>query len=271
MCRFRIYGTIYEIKNNINYKSYIGQTIQEFDKRYDYGGVDVERVYNYHKSHKEQGYYYNEHLLNAFNKYGIKNFKINKKLDIAFSKKELDIKEKVWIKIKDSISNGYNMSEGGANGIPGIETRTKMSKNNSGMGNPNYGKAASELTREKMRKNHWSKKPGYVSSQIGLKGEKSPHYGKKRSEDTKMKISQALKGKIASKETRLKISEGRKGENNPAARAVLCLTTNKIFSTVREASNYYKCDASGISKCCRNKEKHCGRLEDGIKLAWCYL
>lgn len=86
-----------------------------------------------------------------------------------------------------------------------------------------------------------------------------------------MKISQALKRKIASKETRLKISEGRKGENNSVARTVLCLTTNKIISTVREASNYYKFDGSGISKCCRNKEKHCGRFEDEIKLAWCYL
>lgn len=42
------------------------------------------------------------------------------------------------------------MSEGGANGIKGIETRIKMSKNNSRMGNPNYGKVASELTREKI-------------------------------------------------------------------------------------------------------------------------
>ena len=47
------------------------------------------------------------------------------------------------------------------------------------------------------------------------KGEKSPNYGKPRSEETRRKISEAHKGKSLSEETRRKLSEALKGEKSP--------------------------------------------------------
>ena len=85
---------IYEAKNIINGKRYIGQTIQGFDKRYNSSGVGVERVYNYYLNSKKQKgrNKCNDHLFKSMNKYGINNFYVNKIFDIAFSFEELNIK-----------------------------------------------------------------------------------------------------------------------------------------------------------------------------------
>ena len=44
-----IYGFIYLIRNNINNKVYIGQTINGFKKRYNFHGESIERVYKHHE------------------------------------------------------------------------------------------------------------------------------------------------------------------------------------------------------------------------------
>lgn len=49
-----------------------------------------------------------------------------------------------------------------------------------------------------------------------VKGKKRPWLiGKRRSEETKRKLSDAMKGKVASEDTKRKMSESRKGEKNP--------------------------------------------------------
>ena len=110
-----VYGIIYDIRNKINNKHYIGQTARDFKKRYFYNGdSDIERIYNLNKAVKERGNgYYNPHLVSSIEKYGFENFEVNKTLDVAFSKEELDIKEKVWIGIFDSFKKGYNRNIGG--------------------------------------------------------------------------------------------------------------------------------------------------------------
>ena len=112
----KIYGIIYKIKNKINNKHYIGQTTKEkgFDGRYCFKGEGIERVYNYHLNCKEKGYAsLNSHLLNSINKYGFDAFEITSVIDVAFSKTELNIKEKCWVSIFDSYKNGYNQNLGG--------------------------------------------------------------------------------------------------------------------------------------------------------------
>ena len=73
-----VYGVIYKIENKINHKVYIGQTVQGFDKRY---------------AGELAKYTCSKHLKSSIQKYGIDNFDICKIFDIAFSRKELDIKE----------------------------------------------------------------------------------------------------------------------------------------------------------------------------------
>lgn len=100
-----VYGIIYKITNIKNNKSYIGQTIDEkgFDGRY-------------HNSLEKNTH--NVYLKRSIEKYGIKNFEVNKILDVAFSRNELNIKEDMWIKHYDSTNKdfGYNLTVGGSFG-----------------------------------------------------------------------------------------------------------------------------------------------------------
>ena len=233
-----IYGYIYKITNRINGKIYIGQTINGFDNRYRCGNVEK--------------YTHNIHLKKSIDKYGIENFEICKIFDIAWSKEELDIKEKCWISIYNCTNKnyGYNISDGGSNGN-NFKGKTdeemkiiceKISKANSGENNYMYGKHHSEKTKEKLRllnigktasdetkkkmsekrkgKNHplYGKHHTDESKQKISKansGENNPMYNKHHSEKTKEKLRLLNIGKTASDETKKKMSEKRKGKNAP--------------------------------------------------------
>lgn len=113
-----VYGVIYKITNKQNGKIYIGQTTKKngFNGRYSYRGVGIERVYNHHRVHKEKKLYYNDHLLKSIKKYGFDSFAVDKIFDFAFSKEELDIKEKSYIRMYNSDLSkfGYNKDDGGS-------------------------------------------------------------------------------------------------------------------------------------------------------------
>ena len=135
-----IYGIIYKITNKINKKVYIGQTSNErgFEGRYcRKGNSDIDRVYKYLKNNNK---FINYHLLNSIEKYGFDVFEVVKIFDIAFSKEELDIKEKCWISIYNSTNSkyGYNNNEGGSNGKASNQTKIKASINNLGFDIRNY-------------------------------------------------------------------------------------------------------------------------------------
>jgi group I intron endonuclease len=85
---------IYEIRNKINNKIYIGQyTRNDFNSYWGSGKI----------------------VKSAIKKYGISNFD-KTILEVCTSKEELDIRERYWIKEKDSINNGYNLTDGGTGG-----------------------------------------------------------------------------------------------------------------------------------------------------------
>ena len=54
-------------------------------------------------------------------------------------------------------------------------------------------------------------------------------------------------------------------------RKVRCITTGKIFDSIKEASQYYNIDETGISRCCKGRFKTSGKLSDGTKLSWEYI
>ena len=126
-----------------------------------------------------------------------------------------------------------------------------------------------------------------------------PMWGKHRTEETKNKISKSKKGTKYSEETKKKLSKIRKGKNNPMYgkdwrenktkeelikikknqkekclkgknhpkfKPIICITTKRIFYTLKDASNYYNCNKSGICKCCKGERNYCGKLPDGTKL-----
>ena len=109
------YGIIYKITNKVNGKVYIGQTTSSngFSGRYPFGSSGINRVFKYHEYNKKHNFSYNPHLYSAILKYGEDNFEVSEIFDIAFSKQELDIKEKIYIKYFNCIKDGYNRLEGG--------------------------------------------------------------------------------------------------------------------------------------------------------------
>lgn len=90
---------IYKITNKLNGKCYIGQSI------------DIHHRWYTHKNPKTWVADKGKVLYRAFVKYGIENFTFE--IIEECPRKQLDIREKYWVRYFDSYSNGYNMTKGG--------------------------------------------------------------------------------------------------------------------------------------------------------------
>lgn len=231
-------------------KRYIGITSLNLDKRWGKTG----------NGYKTQQYFYR-----AIEKYGWDNFQ---HIIIA---KGLDEETAKWLEIQlirewdtTDKNKGYNITLGGesANGYsPSEETRKKISKATSGENNPFYGKQHSEETKKKLSEINKGKK---LSNEIRKKISES-HKGKKFSDEHKRKIGETRKGEKHP-------MYGKRGEDNSNSKAVICITTGKIFSSVREGAEYYNINSKEhIGQCCKGKRKSCGKLPDGTKLVWMFL
>lgn len=123
---------IYKAINKITEKIYIGQTIQNFEKR---------KGYHLHSAIKRNSSYY---FHRSIRKYGWKNFEWGI-LEECYNEKELGEKESYYIKkFKSKAPNGYNMTDGNDNTTRGYkfteEQKKKLSLRSRGKNNPNYGK-----------------------------------------------------------------------------------------------------------------------------------
>ena len=104
---------LYEIKNVVNDKRYVGQTT-----KINYNNRWIE-----HKTALRRNIHKNKHLQSAWNKYGEESFIFNV-LESAKSQKELDFLEIQYIKKYKNCK--YNLTDGGRGGKKSLETRTKM-------------------------------------------------------------------------------------------------------------------------------------------------
>lgn len=59
-------------------------------------------------------------------------------------------------------------------------------------------------------------------------------------------------------------------KNRILGRKVICVSTNKVFSSAQDGATYYSIDESGIIMCCKGRINRCGKLDDGTKLIWMY-
>ena len=87
---------------------------------------------------------------------------------------------------------------------------------------------------------------------FGMTGEKSHHFGKPRSDETKIKISEAnggenhpLFGKTPSEDTKMKLREAKEGEKNPKFKGYYH-TPFGVFSSLMSAAEAEKCAHSTI-------------------------
>ena len=138
--------TVYQHKNKINGKVYIGITMQEPEKRWGVNGR------NYKSS---------QHFYSAIQKYGLDNFEHNI-LFTNLTKEEACLKEQELIKQFNSMDRnfGYNSTSGGEACVVNEETRQKISQ--ALMGNKNgFGHPCSEEKRQKLSQNYPNKKKVY--------------------------------------------------------------------------------------------------------------
>lgn len=174
---------IYGIKNIVNGKIYIGQTIQPFYKRYQLH--DWKLRSNQHD---------NAHLQYAYNKYGENNFEFiiieSAKIWDRDELNELEIK---YISLYKDLNLSYNILNGG-DGHLGVPLSDEAKKK---IGNKNrqhmLGRKHSEATKEKMRQS-------------------SPH--KKMSEENKQKLKEIRTGTKHSEEVKLKMKKSHLGSKN---------------------------------------------------------
>ena len=140
------------------------------------------------------------------------------------------------------------------------ETKEKISEKLKGENNPMYGKQLSEEHKQNLSESHKGK----------LAGKNQPLYGRHHSEETKQKMSESGKRKQFSEEHKKNISKSLEGRVVWNIKKVICVTTGKMFNSIKEAAIYYNVAGNTISFCCKGKRKHAGKLQDGTPLQWKY-
>ena len=145
-------GYIYRIKNKIDNKIYIGQTIQDLDDRW--------------KQHLKNGSNC-RYLKSAFKKYGVDNFEFQL-VCITFDNCLDDIEIKYIQHYNCLVPNGYNLRLGGNSGRHNEETKRKIgdalkNRYKNGMVHSKLGKHPSEETRKKLSEAKKGKKKSQES------------------------------------------------------------------------------------------------------------
>ena len=96
-------------------------------------------------------------------------------------------------------------------------------------------------------------------SDFGYNIELGGNYKGKHSKEVCQKISESKIGKPRSEETKKKVSDGLKGKmvgcKNGRSKAVICLTTGEVYESMNIASTNTGVQQSDISRCCSGKIK----------------
>lgn len=183
---------IYKIISPSN-KIYVGSTVNLFNR------LKAHSRYNFITKNKGCS-----KLYNSFKKYDIINHKVFI-VEVIDNNKDLNDREIYYINLYNSFENGLNLTTGGRDHF-NHSTKTKLF-----LRNLNLGKTVSKEVRLKMslnRKNKPSNRKGVkLSNETKDKISNSKKLKNvKLSEEHRLKISLANKGKLQSEETRLKIS-----------------------------------------------------------------
>lgn len=262
-----IYYIVYEIKNLINNKIYVGaHATKNINDMYMGSGKLIKR---------------------AIKKYGSENFT---RTLICFCesvedmyRKEREIVNKEFISRDDT----YNLNIGGV-GSSDYCIRKKISDSNK-------GRKKSEKTKQNMSKAQKLRKHKPLSiehkAKIGLASK-----GHTLSAESRAKLSASNTGKIVSEEAKQNMSKSHIGvklslehknkislsalsfrrslmteeQKMLISKEVECITTGQSFINALDASKYFKIRVDHIYGCLRGDANSAGKLQDGTKLEWRY-
>lgn len=267
---------IYLTTNLVNGKKYIGQ----------------------HKLTKQKDYYLGSGkvLKEARKKYNYQNFK-KEQLEICETLEQANERERYWINFYHAVNdeNFYNLSKGGDAG--GFEYYQEYLKNhpeeklkhetNRLIGIKKWAEEHQEELKERGKENikkchQWIKEhPEEMQKFYEInKEENTQHlltWMKEHPEETKInqqKGTQALLlwNKEHPEEMKKNLSLGPQANKEKNGKKVRCITTNKIFNSIREAEQYYNIYKDGVGRCLRGIIKSAGKHpETKEKLYWEYV
>ena len=208
--------TVYQHKNKLNNKIYIGITSQKPEERWGVNG----------KNYKSSPHFYA-----AIQKYGWDNFEHNI-LYTNLTKEEACKKEQELILYFNSMDRqyGYNSTSGGESFVMNDETKQKISQalmgNKNGLGHP--------CSEEKARQISEAQK------------------GRTFTEEHKQKLSEAAKQRHVpcSEEKKIILSK-----NYPHKRKVYCEELDTVYDSVQECGRQLGIPATNISKLCNGRGK----------------
>lgn len=252
---------IYLWRNLVNQKVYVGQAQNLYQRMRQYlRGNDKDRV-----------------IGRALAKYGFDNFDLSL-LEEKIPLESLDGFEQRWMDFYESYNpeKGYNVCKeaGTTRGFKHSErSKQKMRDGRRafisehpdfmrGENNPMYGKHLSQEHRnkigEKSKGNQYAKGCTWKMSDEtktkiskALKG-KQNCLGRKLSQETKDKIAEANRRRTITDETRRKQSESHMGKT---VKMVICLDTGVVYSSMKEAEEQTGVPSNAISHCCRGATK----------------
>lgn len=268
---------IYLITNLINGKQYIGQ--HKLTKYYDY----------YLGSGKI--------LKQAINKYGRENFK-KEQLELCNTLEEANLKEKEYIQKFNAVNDEkfYNLTSGGQEGAGFLYFREQLKNNPEKykefeenritklkQWQENNKDKVAELGKENIKKCHqWIKEHPEEMKKIyeQNKEENTQHLKKwmeehpKETKQNREKGTEALAKwrELHPEETKKNLSLGPQANKEKNGKRVRCITTDKTFSSIREAEQYYGIYKDGVGRCLRGIIKSAGKHpETKEKLYWEYV
>jgi group I intron endonuclease len=268
---------VYRIHNTARNKTYIGSS-----KTVEY------RCYE-HRKNLRKNKHVNQHLQNAWNKYGESCFLFELIEECAVG--ELLKKEQKLI--DDSMSAnrryGYNICEVANKPTMTVEVRSKISRSlvgntpwNLGVPHSNeskdkmrqaklgvcgsnhakFGKPVSAATRDRIRQGNleWNRKNfavwlGKTHTDQTKEKIRQSRIGKPLSEDTKAKISASNKGRSISETTKRKISESNKSQRKPVEQFMDGILV-QVFESVSDARR--QTGVRKIAECAAGKRKSAG-------------
>ncbi len=217
-----MFGVIYKITDKISGKSYIGQTIRDFEIRW-----------KEHCQDKRHSIY----IYNAIKKNGINSF-YKEIIGIYNNIQDLNNAEEYFIEYHNTLSpNGYNLHTGGNNHVVSEETKRKMSES------------------KKREKSYWFGKKHTSESKLKIS---MANKGKKRSLESRTKHSESVKGQKhhsfgkfpseASKTIFKNCNEKRKIK-------IFCPELSISFNSIGDASRRLKISKGNISSVTNGKYK----------------
>lgn len=198
-------------------------------------------------------------LWDSINKYGIDNFRVEVLEEVYGGKKNLDDRERYWINALNSNNKniGYNIKLGGQGGDITEYLNDKEyidhCKKFSGVRNGMYGKHHSEESKRRISEAVRGKNnPMYG---ISLSGNLNGMYGKHHSEETRNKIRDSKLGSKLSEETKQRMKESHDPNNKPPSCNGKVFINNGIRSIVIDPNDLDKYLSEGWKRGRKSNKK----------------